>query len=208
MAALGVPPWGKLKLLGKIGEGVEALKNARGARRAVECLVVAGASRASRSLASGSEECKKWVDDILDHLPEWKEKGKTIGELLDDEGNPIPDLPPGIEQMKSGEKWPDGVGNSYADLLWAEAQKRLYGKPGFPTGKNPLYKASSHVETKYAVWMDQNNIESATVVINNNAGVCSKAQNCSDAVGYILPAGSKLTVYFPGGMAVLWGKRP
>ncbi|CAM5619417.1 hypothetical protein SCANM124S_06939 [Streptomyces canus] len=55
--------------------------------------------------------------------------------------------------------------------------------------------------------MDNNGIESATVVINNNAGVCDKAQHCVDAVGYILPVGSKLTVYYPGGKEVLWGAR-
>ncbi|MFD8801542.1 DddA-like double-stranded DNA deaminase toxin [Streptomyces atroolivaceus] len=70
------------------------------------------------------------------------------------------------------------------------------------------YKASSHVETKYAVWMDMNGIEGATVIINNNAGVCSKAQNCEEAVAHILPVGSKLTVYYPGNKKTFWGARP
>jgi hypothetical protein len=207
MAAVGVLPWGKFKLLGKIDEGVEALNDARAARRAVECLAESGAQR----FAAAEDSCPallKKVGEILDDLPEWKTGDRTVGELLDDAGNPIPDLPPGIAQMKSGEKWYDGEGNAYDDPLWAEAQKRLAGKKGFPATKNAKYKASSHVETKYAVWMDNNGIKSATVVINNSAGVCDKAQNCADAVGYILPVGSKLTVYYPGGKKVLWGARP
>ncbi|MEV7114290.1 DddA-like double-stranded DNA deaminase toxin [Streptomyces anulatus] len=84
---------------------------------------------------------------------------------------------------------------------------RLRGKKGFPAGKNSKYKASSHVETKYAIWMEQQGIEHATVIINN-AGVCDKAQNCADAVGHILPYGSSLTVYYPGGKKTLWGARP
>ncbi|MFE4177543.1 DddA-like double-stranded DNA deaminase toxin [Streptomyces sp. NPDC056909] len=77
--------------------------------------------------------------------------------------------------MKSGEKWYNGEGNSYDDRLWAEAQKRLAGKKGFPATRGAKCKASSHVETKCAVWMGSNGIKSATAVINNNAGVCSKA---------------------------------
>ncbi|MFJ3575527.1 DddA-like double-stranded DNA deaminase toxin [Streptomyces rubiginosohelvolus] len=204
LAATGLLPWGKLKLLGKIDEGVEALQSARGARRSIDCLTSSG----SGNFRSASESCPKWAKGVLDRLPKWEEGDKTVGELFDINGDPIPDLPPGIEQMKSGEKWYDGEGNSYDDPLWVAAQKQLYGKKGFPAGKNRKYKASSHVETKYAIWMEQQGIEHATVVINNNAGVCDKAQNCADAVGHILPYGSSLTVYYPGHKKTLWGARP
>ncbi|WP_179890362.1 DddA-like double-stranded DNA deaminase toxin [Streptomyces sp. st140] len=204
LAATGLLPWGKLKLLGKIDEGVEALQSARGARRSIDCLTSSG----SGNFRSASESCPKWAKGVLDRLPKWEEGDKTVGELFDINGDPIPDLPPGIEQMKSGEKWYDGEGNSYDDPLWAAAQKQLYGKKGFPAGKHRKYKASSHVETKYAIWMEQQGIEHATVVINNNAGVCDKAQNCADAVGHILPYGSSLTVYYPGDKKTLWGARP
>ncbi|MFD3612180.1 DddA-like double-stranded DNA deaminase toxin [Streptomyces atroolivaceus] len=56
--------------------------------------------------------------------------------------------------------------------------------------------------------MDMNGIESATVISINNAGMCSKAQNCEGAVAHILPVGSKLTVYYPGNKKTLWGARP
>ncbi|MEW5539330.1 polymorphic toxin-type HINT domain-containing protein [Streptomyces cyaneofuscatus] len=38
MGIVGVTPWGKLKLVSKLGKGVEALKNSRAARRTVGCL--------------------------------------------------------------------------------------------------------------------------------------------------------------------------
>ncbi|WP_078614537.1 DddA-like double-stranded DNA deaminase toxin [Streptomyces griseus] len=56
--------------------------------------------------------------------------------------------------------------------------------------------------------MEQQVIEHATVVINNNSGVFDKAQNCADAVGHILPHGSSLAVYYPGHKGTLWGARP
>ncbi|MDX3854369.1 DddA-like double-stranded DNA deaminase toxin [Streptomyces sp. AK02-01A] len=208
-AALSLIPAGKLKLLTKVDEGVKALESSRAARRTVTCLVGAATSNLSRGLPE--QECQKFRDKVkrvLDELPERTPTDKrTTGRLLDENGDPIPELPPGIEEMKSGEKWYDGENNSYDDPLWAEAQRRLFGKKGFPASKNAKYKASSHVETKYAVWMDQKGIKNATVVINNNAGVCDKAQNCIDAVAVILPVGSTLTVYFPGGKKVLRGMR-
>lgn len=52
--------------------------------------------------------------------------------------------------------------------------------------------------------MEQQGVEHATVVINNTAGVCDKAQNCADVVGHIPPYGASLIVYYPGGKKNLW----
>ncbi|MFI1574188.1 DddA-like double-stranded DNA deaminase toxin [Streptomyces anulatus] len=41
-------------------------------------------------------------------------------------------------------------------------------------------------------------MKNATVVINNNAGVCTGTDSCSRLVKAILPKGSKTTVHHPG----------
>ncbi|MEU0443838.1 DddA-like double-stranded DNA deaminase toxin, partial [Streptomyces sp. NPDC006186] len=96
-----------------------------------------------------------------------------------------------------------GTALRYDDPWWLKAQQQVAGKPGFPAGTNIKYRATSHVETKYAVWMAETGKKSATVVINNADGVCTGAQKCELAVGYILPVGSKLTAYYPNGKVTL-----
>jgi hypothetical protein len=44
MAVVGVTPWGKFKLVSKLGNGLDAVKDARGARRTVACLTGAAHS--------------------------------------------------------------------------------------------------------------------------------------------------------------------
>ncbi|MGW3864949.1 DddA-like double-stranded DNA deaminase toxin [Streptomyces sp. NPDC005047] len=56
------------------------------------------------------------------------------------------------------------------------------GKAWVPNAAWGEYRASSHVETKYAVWMNENGVKEATVVINNNEGVCSSTQSWALAV--------------------------
>lgn len=154
--------------------------------------------------------CPQWVQLIHDRLPKWVDglKGqKTVGELVDDNGEPFLDLPGDIKRMTSGEVVYDANGKRFDDPWWVKAQKLVAGKPGFPSGRNTKYIGTSHVETKYAVWMAETGKKHATVVINNNEGVCRKLQNCEMAVWHILPAGSTLTVYYPGGKKVLVGGR-
>ncbi|WP_331718033.1 hypothetical protein OG795_33190 (plasmid) [[Kitasatospora] papulosa] len=62
--------------------------------------------------------------------------------------------------------------------------------------------------SKYAAWMDMNDIKSATIIINNNARMCPKDQNCKEAVAHILSVSSTLTVYYPGSKETLRGARP
>ncbi|MEV7683061.1 DddA-like double-stranded DNA deaminase toxin [Streptomyces sp. NPDC088341] len=61
------------------------------------------------------------------------------------------------------------------------------GQKRISRNQGAKYRASSHVETKYAVWMNENQVKEATVVINNNEGVCNQAQNCELAISHILP---------------------
>ncbi|MER5737316.1 DddA-like double-stranded DNA deaminase toxin [Streptomyces sp. NPDC002262] len=99
-------------------------------------------------------------------------------------------------------------GKSYPAPLWQKAQQIVADKPDFkPTGNNAKYIATSHVETKYAAWMADKGITNTNMVINNSEGACNRAQNCATTVGYILPAGAALTVYYPGGKKVLQGNR-
>ena len=57
------------------------------------------------------------------------------------------------------------------------------------------YPQDTHVESKYATWMSDNDITDADVVINHPDGVCSDVLNCADAVPAILPQGS-MTLLF------------
>ncbi|MEV6400548.1 DddA-like double-stranded DNA deaminase toxin [Streptomyces sp. NPDC051907] len=63
---------------------------------------------------------------------------------------------------------------------------------------------------KYAISMDEQQIKEATVVINNNKGVCEGRDTCSDLVEASLPKGHTLTVYHPGKgiFETLTGKGP
>ncbi|MFB7030219.1 MULTISPECIES: polymorphic toxin-type HINT domain-containing protein [unclassified Streptomyces] len=158
-----------------------------------------------------ADGCPVWAKKIMDGLPEWVpgQKGqKTVGQLRDENGKLIPDLPSEIEEMISGEVIYGKDGKKIGDdPYWVMAQNWVRGKPGFPNAKNVKYIGTSHVESKYAAWMADKGVDHATVVINNSEGVCGKAQNCSLVVGHILKKGQTLTVYYPGGKKVLQGMR-
>ncbi|GEB60119.1 hypothetical protein GCM10017674_76020 [Streptomyces gardneri] len=97
------------------------------------------------------------------------------------------------------------------DRLYSQADELLKtsGHPLYPNKTKGGYSIASHVEAKYAAFMKNNGIEHATVVINNNNGVCNKYWNCTNAVEAILPIGSTLKVYYPGSGSpvTLYGKR-
>ncbi|WP_435191650.1 polymorphic toxin-type HINT domain-containing protein [Streptomyces sp. bgisy126] len=158
-----------------------------------------------------ADACPVWAKNIMDGLPEWVpgQKGqKTVGQLRDNNGKLIPNLPSEIEEMISGEVIYGKDGKKIGDdPYWVMAQNWVRGKPGFPNAKNVKYIGTSHVESKYAAWMADKGVDHATVVINNSEGVCGKAQNCSLVVGHILKKGQTLTVYYPGGKKVLQGMR-
>ncbi|MGW0468475.1 DddA-like double-stranded DNA deaminase toxin [Streptomyces sp. NPDC003027] len=138
------------------------------------------------------EACPIWVRDIFDDLPKYNGLGdKTYGKIRDSDGKIIPGADTDeLRQLMSGRH----------DDLYAEADALLKssGHPLYPDRKNGAYDIASHVEAKYAAWMKNSGTEHATVVINNNNGVCNKFMNCTNAVEAILPAGWTLKVHYPG----------
>lgn len=322
MAVAGVTPWGKLKLVSKIGKGVEALKDGRAVRRTVGCLTGAahsfpagtevlmadGTSRPIEQIRTGdlvtatnpvtgetgprtvtrtihtpddrnftdvtladgstltstshhpywSENDQKWknasalhagdtlrslrssdvaitnvqdwrglqdaydltVDDlhtyyvstgttpVLVHntdeaCPAWANpifeeiKGEwlTTGAIRDANGKPIPNLPNRIVSQD----------DDTAKALTAYLQEIGYG-----SANQNGFRGATHVETKVAFKMAQWDVENATVIINNNEGVCTGRDSCSELVEAILPTDSVLRVYHPGARepTVIVGKGP
>jgi RHS repeat-associated protein len=89
--------------------------------------------------------------------------------------------------------------SSGKDVLSDAAQDLLAKSPNILNlPKNATYMSSEHVETKYAVWMKENKITDATVVVNQTF-VCGGPLSCQSAVAAILPRGSTMTVWFNGG---------
>lgn len=78
-----------------------------------------------------------------------------------------------------------------------EAQRIMEEALGKLPGGAP-YPAVTHVETKYAIIMKSQRVTNATVVINNDRGVCGRPYGCRAAVELILPVGSSMTVHYPG----------
>jgi len=109
-------------------------------------------------------------------------KRVTTGRIFDSAGNTIAD------ELEAG-------GSS--DLTKAtDAYLRQNGAPINP--RAAYYPASQHVEAQYAMWMSQNGVTDATVVMNNAEGVCAGTYGCQGAVQVILPEGSTMTVWYPG----------
>ncbi|MEU3984140.1 polymorphic toxin-type HINT domain-containing protein [Streptomyces sp. NPDC026672] len=124
--------------------------------------------------------CPKWVEDIFDELAsEWI----TTGKIRDDKGNRIPSLPDSIVSMKDE----DTAG------IQAYLKKIGYGHP-----KQTSFFGDTHAETKLAYKMLMNDVKDATIVINNNKGVCTGRDSRSVLIENILPVGSTLTAYYPG----------
>lgn len=146
-------------------------------------------------------ECPVWVQQAFDRLPTYTRTGdKTVGEIRDQYGFVIPEADTDeLRQLMSGEH----------DDLFREADALLKssGHELYPNMKAGNYSVAAHVETKYAAWMKKNGIKNAKVAINNNNGVCSNVLNCGNAIEAILPVGSTLEVYYPGGKKLLVGKR-
>ncbi|WP_405196349.1 DddA-like double-stranded DNA deaminase toxin [Streptomyces anulatus] len=91
---------------------------------------------------------------------------------------------------------PDRISSQDDDVaksLTAYLKEIGYGSPN-----QSSFHGATHAETKIAFKMAQWDVENATVVINNNAGVCTGTDSCSRLVKATLPKGSKMTVYHPG----------
>ncbi|WP_327166751.1 DddA-like double-stranded DNA deaminase toxin [Streptomyces zaomyceticus] len=149
------------------------------------------------------EVCHKWVTDIFKELPVYAKLGdKTWGKLRDMEGNVIPGTDNDeLKMLSSGE---GGEYFSKANELLMSSGHELY-----PRKRLGAYGVASHVEAKYAAFMKEHGIQKAKVVINNNNGVCTKKQNCENAIEAILPEGSELHVYYPSDDSprILYGRR-
>ncbi|MET8655749.1 DddA-like double-stranded DNA deaminase toxin [Streptomyces griseus] len=112
------------------------------------------------------------LDGIADELAGSK---ITTGQVVDDAGN------------KVGAPVPSGENGSFTQVR--DALK----KSGVPHDAAGGFAAASHVETKIALAMRSNDVQRATVVINNSDGVCSGPYSCMTGVSAILPRGSGLT---------------
>jgi hypothetical protein len=77
-----------------------------------------------------------------------------------------------------------------------DAYLRENGTPINP--KAAYYPAAQHPETQYAMWMRQNGVTDATVVMNNSKGVCTGMYGCQSAISTILPRGSRMSIWYPG----------
>ncbi|WP_327138545.1 hypothetical protein OG585_53475 (plasmid) [Streptomyces sp. NBC_01340] len=116
----------------------------------------------------------------------------TTGRIFDSSGNAIHD------EIEAGDS---------SDLV--EATDKYLRKHGAPINPRAArYPASQHVEAQYAMWMRQNGVNDATVVMNNSEGVCGGMYGCRNAIREILPEGSAMTVWYLGATepAVIPGK--
>ncbi|MCX4870844.1 polymorphic toxin-type HINT domain-containing protein [Streptomyces sp. NBC_00257] len=126
------------------------------------------------------EVCPAWVGPIFEEISgEWV----TTGVIRDANGKRIPNLPDRIVSQD------DEVTKALTSYL----KEIGYGSPN-----QTDFFGASHAETKIAFKMAQQDVKDATVVINNNTGVCTGRDSCSELVKAILPKGSKLRVYHPG----------
>ncbi|WP_169922719.1 DddA-like double-stranded DNA deaminase toxin [Streptomyces lushanensis] len=102
----------------------------------------------------------------------------TTGRIFDSSGNAI------HGEIEAG---------CSSDLVEAaDTYLRQHGAPINPRAAR--YPVSRHVESQHAVWMRQNGITDATVVMNNSEGVCGGMHGCRSAIRAILPEGSTVTV--------------
>ncbi|MFG2563759.1 DddA-like double-stranded DNA deaminase toxin, partial [Streptomyces sp. NPDC048496] len=133
-----------------------------------------------------------WADQIFEEIKgEWI----TTGVIRDANGKPIPNLPDRVVSQD----------DDTAKALTAHLKEIEYSS----SNQNGFIGAT-HAETKIAFKMAQWDIEKATVVINNNAWVCTGRDSCSELVKAILPKDSVLKVYQPGSRepTVIVGEEP
>lgn len=68
--------------------------------------------------------------------------------------------------------------------------------------RSTVHPASSHVETKAAARMRDNNVTNGVIVINNAGGVCgvdgTGPYGCAQVLPVVLPHGATLVVWWPG----------
>ncbi|WP_425684103.1 DddA-like double-stranded DNA deaminase toxin [Micromonospora sp. DT31] len=127
-----------------------------------------------------NQDCEKEAPASYDRVSqELADKKVTTGQVVDDAGNKIGG------PVSSGR---DGSHRAIQDLLQGS---------GVPMPRNAPHPAADHVEAKIALAMRRRGISHANVVINNGRGVCGGPFSCQSAVPAILPAGSRMTVWYP-----------
>lgn len=65
-----------------------------------------------------------------------------------------------------------------------------------PVGQHP---AATHVEVKVTMTMREHHVGRGVLVINNAEGPCPGAYSCQQVLDVLLPPGTPLTVWWPGG---------
>ncbi|WP_440898812.1 DddA-like double-stranded DNA deaminase toxin [Actinosynnema sp.] len=154
-----------------VGRDLDAALGA--VRRIIAALGTSGGERAS-PCANRSER----VDELAERLPPPvvpNTSAKTHGWWFTGRG--------AAQELISGEG-PD------AQAAYEALRQEGYPRPGMPF-------VAMHVEIKLAAHMRRNNIEHATVVINNIP--CPLVWGCENLIGVVLPAGSSLTVHGSNG---------
>ncbi|MER7757357.1 DddA-like double-stranded DNA deaminase toxin [Kitasatospora sp. NPDC097643] len=131
--------------------------------------------------------CPDFVQNARDAIAGEK---PTVGRIFDANGNPI-GVDDGVHQLHSGTDSLSPGTNAYIH----EAAGRGDGVAINAKGR---YPQDTHVESKYAIWMRDNGVTDADVVINHPTGMCSDYHNCGHAVGAILPQGSTMRVWENG----------
>ncbi|MDX2850981.1 polymorphic toxin-type HINT domain-containing protein [Streptomyces sp. PA03-3a] len=143
-------------------------------------------------LVHNAESCPVWVKTLFDELRgEWI----TTGAVRDSKGGSIPGLPDRVVSQNDA----DAAG------VRAYLKKIGYGHP-----RQTDFWGDTHAETKLAYKMLMGDVQHATIVINNNKGVCTGRDSCSVLVEAVLPVDSTLTVWYPGAREaeVFHGKGP
>ncbi|MEV6947333.1 DddA-like double-stranded DNA deaminase toxin [Streptomyces sp. NPDC051172] len=117
-------------------------------------------------------------------LAELADRRVTTGRIFDSSGKEV------FKEIEAG------GGGALVDAT--DEYLRKYGTAIHPKAK--YYPAAQHVESQYAMWMRQNGVTNATVVMNNAEGVCGGPYGCLRAVKTILPEGSRMTIWYPGAL--------
>lgn len=133
---------------------------------------------------SEAASSRAWADDRIESLAR---KHVTTGLLYNEDGDG--------EQIDAGES-----GGGYDAALGYLAPYHLRDSP-------PGHQAAGHVESKAAARMRDAGQTFGVLVINNRTGPCTYASaiGCGAAMRKILPSGSTLVVWWPGGKATMKG---
>jgi SCP1.201-like deaminase len=150
------------------------------------CSTTFGCESAPATAHADSGSCPDDIDDAAedadwaaDRIASIKDEPITTGLLYDEDGYE--------QELDSKQSGP------HFDLALT------YLRPLF---RNAARQAAGHVEAKAAALMRNADMDQAVLVINNPRGVCDYAAGigCDGVVEAVLPEGTTLVVWWPGGM--------